>query len=682
MYCLLNFRFYQNYVNRRCVLVLQRKINIEGVWHRAYSSNKDDIIDKLDNLDQKIQKIIHQKTLACLETKCKLDDTLLPKCKPGEAVTGVERKVAVQRIPTDCGKPIAPDICIRPYVNPCTPYPVKSCLPHFRTVDPCRDPCFRQKTAQHEERRKLMELSIKAKKILLGLTTLLALIIIYEALTLEERDVVPTGNKRMIRPKEASKSPLFSSDIPSHVPIIIVGGGPAAYSAMKTITSLDEGAKVLLVNKEPYYPYDRTPINTELLTGKPQMARELEFIPQRSQEKKSVFYEDPMFYAPVRSLRDLNQPGNLVSVLRGWTVQKIDTNKKFIELEDGKQITYDKCILATGSSPKELRVFTDNTEEIQERVSTYSTIYDLQLLDKVISYYGPNCTIAVIGGGLNASELACSLRRKGVNVVQVYKEPGNMNELLPRYLSDFVTEKIIKLGVTIFKNAVVQDAVIIKGVEHDQISLRVDCRPDKNYQVLADYVVVSIGNRPNTQLALASNIEIDERNSGFFVNRELQICKDLYAAGDCISYYDNKHGRRHLENYQHAIETGKLAAENLLGEAKTYDTQSMFWADVMPNIGCEAVGVIDPNLSTVGIYLQENKDDKGVEETTHSNTKEGAKDLEDIKKGVVFYLKNQTVVGVLTWNVFGRAPLIKRILQKDVTYNDVDDIAKFLNLHI
>lgn len=700
MHSLVRLITYQNSLktNRRLILIYQRHGEIDrNRTKRTYCSKKDDIIDKLDNLEQKIQTIVRKKTIDCLETKCKHPDTSLPDCSVSEAVVDHGRRPPVQPIPQVCPpKPDESDPCVRPYVNPCPPHPVKICAdPCLQAVNPCREPCKKPKYQMPTD-KKIMELDLRMMRILFALTTLLAAYVLYRIYANGDdgaEKVLVTGKKRRTqKPRIPHKDPTYSVEIPSFAPYIIVGGGTAGHSAMKKIIELDPNAKILMLSKELYYPYNKAPLNTELLLEDPALAKDLHFKPRgsviKSRDAKSIYYEKEEFYKPIIEFeKSMNEPGASVSIARGWEVSRVDSVKKTVELSEGKVIKYDKCILATGSSPKNLRVFTENSEEVKKRVSTFTSIYDYLMLQEIIDSYNGDLTIAIVGGGLNGTELACSLQKKGIRVIQIIEEPYNMSKLLPSYLAQWLTKRVVNTGVTILPESDILDALIWKGGEHDgNIALYLNSKQSKkNYLVFADHVLVSIGNTPNTDLAEPSGFELDEVKGGFAVNTELQIRRDLYAAGDCISYYDTVYGRRHFEHYEHAIETGKAAAENLLSKGKTYSYQTLIWSDLLDDLGYEAVGTIDSSLPTVGIYYSGDKSEKikqNPETQAGFNEGEHSLQLEEFNKGIVFYLNNkETIVGILTWNVFDRAPVLRKILEKSRTYKDCDELAKLMHIH-
>ena len=162
------------------------------------------------------------------------------------------------------------------------------------------------------------------------------------------------------------------------------------------------------------------------------------------------------------------------------------------------------------------------------------------------------------------------------------------------------------------------------------------------------------------------------------VNSELQSVPNIYVAGDAASFDDPALGRRRVEHHDHAVVSGRLAGENMTGAGKEYTHQSMFWSDLGPDVGYEAIGVVDASLQTVGVFAKATPKDtpKAVvtetDETIRSLTEDKAtpekpaavqsnvQDGEDYGKGVIFYLRDNKIVGFVLWNVFSKMPIARR----------------------
>lgn len=81
----------------------------------------------------------------------------------------------------------------------------------------------------------------------------------------------------------------------------------------------------------------------------------------------------------------------------------------------------------------------------------------------------------------------------------------------------------------------------------------------------------------------------------------------LFQAGDCASFYDESLGRRRIEHHDNAVLSGRVAGENMAGENKSYNHQSMLWSDLGPEVGYEAIGIVDSKLSTYAVYAKPEK---------------------------------------------------------------------------
>ncbi|VVC35514.1 Hypothetical protein CINCED_3A018809 [Cinara cedri] len=514
---------------------------------------------------------------------------------------------------------------------------------------------------------------------------------IWNSEILKEKD---TDSNIIKETKKAKKShklvqiPSLSQSIPDNVQYLLIGGGTASFAAFRAIKSADPTARVLVISAEGYLPYMRPPLSKELWYGDDvEMAKSLNFH-QWNGTARSLFYEPEPFYTPVEELNTTKNGG--ISLARGWKVKSINVSEKKVKLNDGKEISYNKCLIATGSNPKTLKLYDDAREEIKDKFSVFRSIKDFEDLWEEMNNVK---SIAIIGGGFLGSELAASLANKGkkngVKIYQIFKEKGNMGKVLPNYLSQWTTEKVKNEGVEVITETEVQNCTL----ENNGKQVNLILNTGKN--IVVDHVIMAVGAVPNTELATDAGLEIDSKLDGYLVNSELQARTDLYIAGDCACFYDSQFGRRRIEHHDHAVFSGRLAGENMAGAAKPYHHQPMFWSDIGPLVGYEAVGIIDSSLNTVGVFAKGNpKDTTPLANETHQNIPTSNEDLEvqlksngealtenGYNKGVVFYLKNDVVVGIVLWNLFNRMSIARQVLKSDRCYRDLNEVAKLFNIH-
>lgn len=338
---------------------------------------------------------------------------------------------------------------------------------------------------------------------------------------------------------------------------LLIGGGTASFSAFRAIKSQDPRAKVLMISNEIHVPYMRPPLSKELWFTEHKDNDKTYRFKQWSGSERSLFFEPEQFFEQPTQLMK-NDKGGLAPV-RGYTVKKIDSkNKKVILQEDNYEIKFEKCLIATGCTPKNLNLFETAPPHIRDKIMVYRTPEDFENLRKVAE---TKRSITIVGSGFLGSELACALaqygKKHGLKVRQIFHENGNLAKVLPPYLAEWTANKMKQYGVDVIPN------IQIKKVtrEHDHLQLNLS-----DGQIIStEQVVVCAGCKANTALASISGLETDGRLGGFVVNAELEARTDVYAAGDAACFYDPLLGRRRVEHHDHSVVSGRLAGENMTG---------------------------------------------------------------------------------------------------------------------
>lgn len=203
----------------------------------------------------------------------------------------------------------------------------------------------------------------------------------------------------------------------------------------------------------------RPPLSKELwYSDDAEMAKSLNFH-QWNGTTRSLFYEPEPFYTPVEELNTTKNGG--ISLARGWKVESINISEKKVKLNDGKEIKYNKCLIATGSTPKTLKLYDEASQKVKDKFSVFRSITDFEDLWDELNRAK---SIAIIGGGFLGSELAASLatrgKKNGLKVYQIFKEKGNMGKVLPKYLSQWTTEKVKNGGVEVVTETEVENCTL------------------------------------------------------------------------------------------------------------------------------------------------------------------------------------------------------------------------------
>ncbi|XP_048839621.1 apoptosis-inducing factor 1, mitochondrial isoform X2 [Brienomyrus brachyistius] len=483
-------------------------------------------------------------------------------------------------------------------------------------------------------------------------------------------------------------------EVPPHAPYLLIGGGTAAFAAARSIRARDPGARVLIVTDESDLPYMRPPLSKELwFSDDPSVIDTLRF-KQWNGKERSIYFQPPSFYVSPRELSEVENGG--VAVLTGKKVVHMDVRGNKVRLNDDTEISYDKCLIATGGVPRNLQVLERAGAAVAQHTTLFRKIEDFRCLEKISREVK---SMTIVGGGFLGSELACALGRKaketGLEVIQMFPEKGNMGKVLPEYLSNWTTNKVRKEGVNVMTEAVVKHVSFQDG--------KVEIKLKDGRVVKTDHIVAAVGLEPSVELAKSAGLEVDSDLGGYRVNSELQARSNIWVAGDAACFYDIRLGRRRVEHHDHAVVSGRLAGENMTGASKPYWHQSMFWSDLGPDVGYEAIGIVDSSLPTVGVFAKATPKDtpkaateeSGTGIRSESETEAVASDEaaastsppripqqgEDYGKGVIFYVRDKVVVGIILWNVFNRMPIARKIIKDGEEHADLNEVAKLFNIH-
>lgn len=316
-------------------------------------------------------------------------------------------------------------------------------------------------------------------------------------------------------------------------------------------------------------------------------------------------------------------PQNDLDIVLNCRVKAINLHSEQIEDEGGNFYRYKKLLLATGGTPRHLPAGTED-------ILYYRTLEDYHTLR---SWTGKGKQIGVIGDGFIGSEISAALRMNGEQVIYAISGSAIGEHVYPADLAKNITDYYREKGVEIHPNSEVQ------AVERQGDRLVMQAKDGGKIEV--DHIVAGIGIRPNTELAQASEIKIagHEAGDGIIVDEHLRTNQpEIYAAGDVASFYNLALDRRmRVEHEDNANTMGRIAGLNMAGQPTRYDHQPYFYSDLF-DLGYEAVGELDSRMDTYADWV------------------------EPFRKGVVYYLKDQRVRGVLLWNTWDQVEAARRLI--------------------
>ena len=319
---------------------------------------------------------------------------------------------------------------------------------------------------------------------------------------------------------------------------VIVGASLAGATA--AITLREEGADgaVTLIGAEHEPPYERPPLSKSYLRGETAFDKAL--------------VRPPAFYAD-----------HGIATMFGTRVTSIDTSAHTVELEDHRRVPFDALLIATGGRNRRVSIPGGSLEGIYG----LRTIQDAVRIRKEVV---AGRRVVVVGMGFIGSEVAASLRQKGLDVIAI--DPGKTP--LFRVLGEAVGQTLAHLHRAQGVRTMFEDSVAaFEG------SRRVNCVVTKAGQRLeCDFVVVGIGIEPAVELLEGSGIHVD---NGIVVDEYCQTnVSGIYAAGDVANHYHPLFDRRiRVEHWQNAIKQSTAAARNMLGKPVPYDEVHWFWSD-------------------------------------------------------------------------------------------------------
>lgn len=307
----------------------------------------------------------------------------------------------------------------------------------------------------------------------------------------------------------------------------------------------------------------------------------------------------------------------------GRMAEKIDrSNKKVID-NHGDVYKYEKLLIATGGTPKKL----PNINE--SGIIYYRTFEDYKKLKELVDN---NRTFGIFGGGFIGSEIAAAIKiyKPEADVTMIFPENGICGLIFPKTLSNYLNEYYREKGIKVLEGD------MVTNVNQDRKSYLVETKGGKNLKF--DCIIAGLGINPNIDLAKAADLNVE---NGIVVNNFLQTNdKNIYAAGD-VAYYFNPALNEYIrvEHEDNALMMGEIAGKNMTGEELSFDHLSLFYSDLF-DLGYEAVGILNSKLEMVEDFN------------------------ETLEEGIVYYLKEGRVKGVLLWNVWEKVDEARNLIAK------------------
>ncbi|GAB3068244.1 dihydrolipoyl dehydrogenase [Virgibacillus ainsalahensis] len=370
---------------------------------------------------------------------------------------------------------------------------------------------------------------------------------------------------------------MVVGDFPTEVDTLVVGAGPGGYVA--AIRAAQLGQKVTIVDKGAL---GGVCLNVGCIPSKALIEAGHKAADAQGHEELGIKTDNvTVDFSKVQEWKSgvVNKltsgvesllKGNKVDILKG-EVYFVDKNTaKVMDEKNSQTYKFNNCIVATGSSPIEIPSF-----KFSDRVLDSTGALNLKEIPK---------KLVVIGGGYVGTELGSAYANFGTEVV-ILEGAKDILGGFEKQMTQLVKKRLKKKNVSIVTEA------MAKGVEESEDGVKVSYESNgKEETVEADYVLVTVGRRPNTEeIGLEqAGVEMDDKG---LIKVDKQGCTNvdtIYAIGDIVAGLP----LAHKASYE-----GKVAAEAISGEKSEIDY-----------IGMPAVAFTDPELASVGYTESEAKE--------------------------------------------------------------------------
>jgi 3-phenylpropionate/trans-cinnamate dioxygenase ferredoxin reductase subunit len=329
---------------------------------------------------------------------------------------------------------------------------------------------------------------------------------------------------------------------------VIVGASLAGAKAAEELRQQGFDGRVVLIGAEPDRPYERPPLTKDYLRGE-------------SPREKAYVHEEG-FYADQE-----------IELETGATVTGIDPGGLSVTLADGRELGFERLLLATGAEPR--RIAVPGAE--LDGVYYLRTFADCDALRERLAAGG---RVAVVGAGWIGSEFAASARQRGLQVTVI--DP-----------LELPNERIFGAEIgSFYRDVHRQHEVELRlgeGVQAFEGEGRVQrVRTDRGDQIDCDFAVVGIGVIPRTGLAEEAGLRVE---NGVVVDERLQTsAPGVFAAGDLARawhpFFDES---IRVEHWSNALNQGPAAARAMLDQPVSYDRIPYFFSDQY-DVGMEYSG--------------------------------------------------------------------------------------------
>ena len=333
---------------------------------------------------------------------------------------------------------------------------------------------------------------------------------------------------------------------------VIVGAGLAGAKAAEALRDVGFDGHISLLGAEPHRPYERPPLSKAYLQGTSTIDK--------------LFVHSEAWYTD-----------NNVDLRLATQATALDRHTRRVTLSNGDPVRYDKLLLATGSTPRRLKVPGADLDGVLY-------LRTLEDSDRIKTAFVPDAHVVVIGGGWIGLETAAAARAAGADVTVLEHAALPLLGVLGPRIAQVFADLHRDHGVDL------RCGVAVTGIRprgRGNRSVAAVTMADGN-EVPADVVIVGVGVAPNDSLARTSGLKVDD---GIVVDEHLRSSDpDVFAAGDIANAYHARLGRHlRVEHWANALHQPAVAASAMIGGSSVYERLPYFYTDQY-DLGMEYTG--------------------------------------------------------------------------------------------
>jgi NAD(P)H-nitrite reductase large subunit len=422
---------------------------------------------------------------------------------------------------------------------------------------------------------------------------------------------------------------------------VIIGNSAGAMSAARALRKYDDSGSLLMLSEEQYPAYSRPLIAKHVSEAKSV---------DRMRLVAPEFYED-----------------NAIELSLGTRALGLDPVEHMLKTADGRTISWQRLLLATGSSP----IVPPIPGRDRSGVFTFTTFDDA----RGIAAHLPAVEHAVIvGGGFIGLSAADALRKRGIKVTVVEMQSRILSLMLDHRASRMVEDAATAAGATVLTGRRVE------SINGDLLSDRsvASVTLDDGSRLPCEMVILAVGVKPRTETA-AGALDIER---GIIVNSRMQTSSaDIFACGDVCQTTDFVRGRQGvIAVWPNAVAGGEVAGANMTGLSQEYGGSTTLNALPYFGVSVGSAGIVEDDSPGSETLVSQSK---GCYRKVllHDNVVTGMVFAGDTSRcGLIHMLmKRKAPVGewknTLVSEEFGLLSLPDELWREHITTNDANGAA-------